>query len=87
MLLSSFFDKYLSTTTAAAEGRWRRLVLESRSGRAAGTGHRNRLPPRRRAPSADAQADVVQAAEERATTVDDAAAWSNVALANGTEVP
>ena len=38
-------------------------------------------------PSTDAQAGVVQAAEEWATTVDDAAAWSNMALADDTEAP
>ena len=38
-------------------------------------------------PSTNAQAGVVQAAEEWATTVDDAAAWSNVALADDTEAP
>ena len=37
-------------------------------------------------PSADAQAGVVQAAEEWATTVDDPAAWSDVAPAYSTEV-
>ena len=38
-------------------------------------------------PSTDAQAGVVQAAEEWATTVDDATAWSTVALADDTEAP
>ena len=50
-------------------------------------GHCNGPPPRRRAPSADAQADVVQAADDLVTTVDDTAAWSDLALANGTEAP
>ena len=49
-------------------------------------GHRNESPPRSKAPSADAQAGVVQAAEEWATTVDDPAAWSDVAPAYSTEV-
>ena len=44
-------------------------------------------PPQRRAPLTDAQADVVQAAEKWATTVDDAAAWSDVALVDDTEAP
>ena len=35
----------------------------------------------------DAQAGVVQAAEEWATTVDDAVAWSDMALAGDTKVP
>ena len=44
------------------------------------------MPPQRRAPSADAQAGVVQAAEGWATTGDDTVAWSDVTTANGTEV-
>ena len=38
-------------------------------------------------PLTDAQASVVQVAEDWAATVDDAAAWSNVALADDTEAP
>ena len=49
-------------------------------------GHRNGTPPQRRVPSADTQAGVVQAAEEWAAMVDDAASWSDVAQANGTDV-
>ena len=44
-------------------------------------------PPQRRAPLADAQADVVQAAEEWATTVDNAAAWTNTVLVDDTKAP
>ena len=72
----------ISLTITAAEGRWRQLLPESQTGRAADTGHCNGPPPRKRPPTANAQADVVQAAEERFTTVDNAAAWSDVALAN-----
>ena len=49
-------------------------------------GYHNWSPSRRRAPSADAKAGVVQAAEEWAMTVDNAAAWSDVAPANSTKV-
>ena len=38
-------------------------------------------------PSTNTQAGVVQAAEEWATTIDDDAAWSNVALADDNEAP
>ena len=79
---SSFFDTTTAQEKLGGDGGFRRAGADGLRIR----GHRNGSPPWRRAPLADAQAGVIQAAEEWATTVDDAAAWSDVAPANGTEV-
>ena len=70
------------------EGRRRRHLVDGRVAPADDAkrhlrirGHCNGPPPRRRAPLGR------RAVEERVTTVDDAAAWSDVAPANGTEAP
>ena len=78
----SFFDTKITQEKGGGDGGFRR----SRADGLRIWGHHNGSPPRRRAPSADAQAGVVRTAEEWATTVDNAAAWSNEAPANGTEV-
>ena len=79
---SSFFD----TTTTQEKGGGDGGFLTAGAVGLRIREHRNRSPLRKRAPLADAQAGVIQAAEEWATTVDDAATWSDVAPANGTEV-
>ena len=85
---TSFSSSSFDNTTTATEGRWRRRLPESRSGRATDAGTLQRTPPpRRRAPSANAHASMVQTAEEWATTVDTAAAWSDVVPADNTEAP
>ena len=79
---SSFFDTTTTQEKGGGDGGFRRAGADGLRIR----GHRNGSPPRRRAPSSDTQASVVQAAEEWAITADDTANWSNVAPANGTEV-
>ena len=76
---SSFFDTTTTQEKGGGDSGFQRDEADGLRIR----GHHNGSPPRRRAPSADTQADVVQAAEGRATTMDNAAAWSGEALANG----